>query len=884
LLTFIQLHFKLEPGKNLIIQAKQDCEVYELIPHETFDQDFPIPFVQEYVHWLQLSPPPPDADIREIEFRPMQTKWSPKPANWRLKFSETQRMSTMEQGNKLLIDIRSQTFNMISTRLKPLESPGYVHIDMTANDGVRLLAFLPRYKLSFFLNRSYQLESSNFREMIIDTDQFTGTMVGLTSQLVLTQEETANSCLIPSRSVIIPFGPIHPEESLSTHHVATHVEVANSSPSVRYFKYDIDTDLGRLIGTSLLSHLFKVYLHASTAYPMPDPVIGRTGTEEALSELNSARCLSFQTLATKEYDILCNIAGLVPAQEQHYHHVQSLNWHGIGPLAQHWGFRTLVQTVLQFHAQLGIFSKDKTPLRVPDYDRHLHERLACRNYHLYAAEYAFFEPTPSHDAIYSRCPDPNGQASRAPSLSAIQLAANVSALVQRWPQRLSTVSDLWERMKSFGETLSLAGSPHPSLSFSTKFLKPSLADIWLSLYDRCRGSSEQEGKRYQLIFTLAAFAYQSPDTHKLLPTILAFATVPVFRTIDHPGRNSYDLGLGIAPDETQLLKLLTRGAIPLADSPSANSRRLFNETESVFQRRREENHLAAYTLQATNFVRDIATQWLEEPSEEPIWTSCDLSLISLSYDLKRNINELFHNWYKNWQLRKHVQEVQRILDEVRSDASLEVPRIVDGYVSPILPPVAQPLSRYRALDLASLVKQDLPSGLHFPRPPRLLPLSFGDLASLADKFTKDPRAVRRQYGQALEKSILSQTNTQLKQLGFETYCIKCGDHFKSTLELIIKDTAPRHSVERVGHLVGQWPRVTIRTLLGMLSETSKSQLSEGWKSSIVFLAESLLRYQRARRLVRYYCLNAMDDLRKEYENNLDLGSDAIAEWLLIQVR
>jgi len=447
-------------------------------------------------------------------------------------------------------------------------------------------------------------------------------------------------------------------------------------------------------------------------------------------------------------------------------------------------------------------------------------------------------------------------------------------------------------MQYFGTTLSLAKIRDPSLSFSTETLKPSLADMWLFLYDRCRGSGEQEGKIYQLMFTLAAFAYQSPNTHELLPTILAFATIPAFCTIDHPGRNSYDLGLGIAPNEGRLLELLTRHAVPLAQSPSNNLTHSSNETLYEFRRRRDVHHVAAYTLQARRFVSNIASRWLKAPSEEPIWTSCDLSLISLSHDLKRNINELFHNWYKNWQLHKHIQEVQRVLDEVRSDACLEVPRIVDEYVSSMLSSVARPV--YRPPDLASLVKQNLPSSLHFPRPPRLLPLSSGNVVSLADKsethdlqsivhkFNKDARAVRHQYGQTLEKSILSQKNERLKQL--EIYCIECRDHFESALGLVIKDTAPRHSVERVGHSVGQWPRVTIRILLGMLSETSKSQLSEGWKSRIVFLAESMLRYQRARRLVRYYCLNAMDDFRKEYENDVDPGSDVSAEWLLIQVR
>ncbi|KAJ6527882.1 hypothetical protein DFH09DRAFT_1186352, partial [Mycena vulgaris] len=150
----------------------------------------------------------------------------------------------------------------------------------------RLQVELPRYKLSFFVNQSGNLESVDLRAMLVDLDQSAGTLFGLTRQLVLrTKDPKATQSSHPSRrTVIVPFGKL--VSCISGHHVK--VDVLLRGGNIRYFKYEINTDLGFLKGTTLTAGLFKILLHAYTSHLLIDPLTGRTGTEEALNELASS--------------------------------------------------------------------------------------------------------------------------------------------------------------------------------------------------------------------------------------------------------------------------------------------------------------------------------------------------------------------------------------------------------------------------------------------------------------------------------------------------------------------------------------------------------------------------------------------------------------------
>jgi len=913
MLICVQLHFKLQ-DRHLIIHEKCDSEIYELLPHTWFEEDFPAEFIAEYTHWLRVSPNL-DPNIWEIEFRPLHDRWSPSPDNWRLNFSTLSlNDSTMRQGDAFMIDVRSTTFKMISDQLEPLEVPSHIHITTRGSSVFKLSSSLPRYKLSFILNASLELESRNFRDMVVDLDQFTGTMVGLQSRLVLKQKNP-DLDISRSRSLIVPYGEVRAQLETGQQQAAeVRIDVGQES-SVRYFKYDIDTNLGFLSSATLLAELYKIYLHAFTAFPLPDPLTGRTGTEEALSALGSAKCLSFQSLGRDELSLLYKIADFAPARSWYPEHLkvmQTARWHGdMQPLGQHWGFYFLVQTILQFNDQLDIFAKKDCTMQastrgLPAYNLHLHERAASRCYNLYPSEYAFYTPALSHDKVY---PSLNSVPRRSvPSKKAVQLAANVSAMVQGWSSTLSTVPDLWTRIKSWGSLSCHSKSTH-TLSYSSQYLSSGLQDLFLPLYEQCRKSGRNTSQ-FQLTFSLSALSYHSPELHDVLPTLLAFATVPEFNTLDLPGWDSYDLRVGTSPDERRLLGLFTANAIPFEESPSNNLIRRVNEHDMDFRKRcreAKEHHRLAYSLHVETLTEDITSQW---PCSQPSWSGLmDLEprLINLSPSLKGTVNGLFDNWYRNMLLQRYVQQVQKILDTVRSDPFHTVPSCVMEYNPSTLR--SPTLGRHCVQKLDDLLER-MPPRIFDPLP-RFLRHSFPvvtrvevtkdagalGLKTLFEEFMYDPQcALRRRYGWALDNSRKSQSHDRdevdvlqaipfpLKQLIL--YREECAQYFTHTLGSIIKVLSPRaaHPIEDAEWHSGQWPRLTLTLLLGLLSETSKFHLSQKWKSTIVQLAQNVMHYQRAQRLVRYQILNAAEDFSKEYHNRpIPLGSEDYAEWLLIQV-
>ena len=79
----------------------------------------------------------------------------------------------MHCGNVFLVDVRSPTFKMVSSKLASLEVSKHIHVTTTitsTSSEPNLLASLARFKLSFYLNTSGEMESMNFRDMVIDSD------------------------------------------------------------------------------------------------------------------------------------------------------------------------------------------------------------------------------------------------------------------------------------------------------------------------------------------------------------------------------------------------------------------------------------------------------------------------------------------------------------------------------------------------------------------------------------------------------------------------------------------------------------------------------------------------------------------------------------------
>ncbi len=173
--------------------------------------------------------------------------------------------------------------------LSPLESPEYI---IATYDSHSLEVSLPRLHLSFFVNSNWELECRSMPGYVIDRSQSCGTMFGLRNKLILCPRPNRESFL--PRRVIIPQGKLlfGTDGDFAGIYINTDAE-----QHVRWHEYTIDTDLGCLKGnTNLSSKLYQCYLHALTSHCLPDPLLGHTGTEEALYMLRSAACQSFQRL------------------------------------------------------------------------------------------------------------------------------------------------------------------------------------------------------------------------------------------------------------------------------------------------------------------------------------------------------------------------------------------------------------------------------------------------------------------------------------------------------------------------------------------------------------------------------------------------------------
>ncbi|CAE6503446.1 unnamed protein product [Rhizoctonia solani] len=286
-----QVLFALEEGQNeLIIQAEKDDRVYELVPHKKLSDDFPVFLSEDYHHWADIK-------SRTIEFRPISDPWTANNCRWTLRFADFIATTVESASDKsFLVDVHSAAFKTLTRSLSPLESDRYLHVTRSTKGHIEVE--LPRMKLSFFINNDMQLESRNFRGLVLDENQSAGTLIGLRSQLILRAKGPVTRTLPQSRSILIPVGEIN--YTMSGHHTLVFIQF-DSRRAVDVYRYKIDEDLGYLATDSgLTSRLLKTYLHALTSSCLPDPLTGRTGTEEALYELSQASTLSFEQIDVKQ--------------------------------------------------------------------------------------------------------------------------------------------------------------------------------------------------------------------------------------------------------------------------------------------------------------------------------------------------------------------------------------------------------------------------------------------------------------------------------------------------------------------------------------------------------------------------------------------------------
>jgi len=177
----------------------------------------------------------------------------------------------------------------------------------------------------------------------------------------------------------VPFGRL--SSTRSGHHVAIHVE--NNGV---YGRFAINSVLGRIDCPAEPVLIYtKAMFHAYSSSVVADPLTGRTGTEEALTFLRSAKCQPSTALTLGQLEKLEAIAKLSPRREYYppgLKKLQEIYWNPEIPYhSQHEEFGLAVEEICRIHNELSQFhpepieKRDSEPLG----DRYLLSRaLASR--------------------------------------------------------------------------------------------------------------------------------------------------------------------------------------------------------------------------------------------------------------------------------------------------------------------------------------------------------------------------------------------------------------------------------------------------------------------------------------------------------------------------
>lgn len=839
-------------------------------------------------------------DVRsgEIEFRPLHQLWKQSDTIWRLLFFSDGRSCKMireASTNYYLLDIRSKIFLDIALRIRPLESSEYM--TTLYNVQSRTISIeLPRFRISFFINKDGELESKNMQGMVIDDNQCTGTMIGLNSQLVLRHKDPISTQLPCSRQVLIPYGDIQFSLSPDQNHVRLDIDTT-SSRQVRWYKYEIDTDLGILVdNVSLISRLYRIYLHALCSHVLPDPLTNQTGTIHALQELSAAGSFSFQMLTEADIKLLRLIGRLTPLRQYYPKHLcvmQTIEWSPHLPaLSQHGAFDNTVCSILKYAQSLTIFSgpKDRELEYESQGNSSLMQRATGRNAVYY--EDAFHTHTPPvSDGKYNSRDTPHLVEYNSNGIEALKITRLVYSSPVGFPARLQN-SELLDAFKNWGAITGPA--PKASLIYSKEWLNLDLATKWLSFYDQMR-EPFPFSKRFNLVFSFSALAYGNPSLRKFIPIILAFATIPSFKSLSSPPHSAYNLQDGFEPLRERVKEIINSKTKELVHTPVGQlSQNPGNETLEEFFSRQRAQYKHTSELRTDRVVNLLMTNLTSSSPRSPFQIE-DSSWFKTE-EIMDDVKEYFSSCANNRDLRSFLSKITGILQANYIDSFpltvAETPIFV--FASHFNVRTGSRRTSLTLEDLLSSRGDSAPDG-----PTRKFgtdaPIGTSNVGKLISRFRRTPNnnpVLTKIYIERLENSqtklhtsrkfSILPTNFLPDCLAYRDLCRICLENVHSSIRSVL---APLNPPERVFADAGLWPTINARALLHTLASTTNIHLTPEWTKCLTKFAEIFIEYQYSQRLVSYAHHSQIDNFFKEVHNASFNQSDAMTypDWLLIQV-
>ncbi|TVY43757.1 hypothetical protein LSUB1_G001260 [Lachnellula subtilissima] len=849
-----EVHFGLR-GKSVVIRALVRDSLLEYVPRRVFmhsgNFDLPSGLIENCVHWLNFR-------TRSLEIRRKPVIWKTRPSDWILDISNRR----AQRNRVVLVDPHSDLRRRVAEIFRHFEDPQ------------RLTVFQPEKRQTFE----------------IDPNQDAGTLYGFLSKIVL--RDVANP---ERRSIITPLG----ELTYKRH--GMHLAVRASS-TTEYGRFGIDNVLGRLSCPPEPRLLYsKAQFHAFTSFILPDPLTGRTGTEEALHTLRSGYCQPWTQMSDGLASILRVIGRLSPGREYYpkdKKRLQTVIWDPHLTISvQHDSYEGLAQEILAKSNRLRAFAADED--EVTDFDTeipsHLRRRGETRRL-LY--ERSISDPgelITGKDMVYN----PRDRHTSLPQATNVY---QIVGLVRKRPFRAHMTRKLaaslqdWKLIGGFHQTNSDSQSISSCLN---DLLDNNIGEQWGNLVNLCRHTNPQDP--YTLIFRLGLLSFGTKPDMDAIRLLAAFGCLDELKVLEPPISPCFvEFKLYASPTLESLLNFIA------ADYPITGPDTRKGKRE---QDRFQEKHRILCEAEGRRLATFLLEQW---PSPEPSAEEIESTVLNGELAMER-IHPEWQRLYRNMRLSEYVVQAQEILDRYKGANDMSVPRAWNEKPvasckpdrgSPI-PSLSDLLVKCAPLPLGdlshgALLSKDLPRGVHSPNEQNKISQKTNsskeivELGKILDLFAESTDVLRQQYGNDLKKSLLALENVsnqpQLQGLlpGVDVVRVdieKARAALNDEFERIQNSLSAEDDRFQWLQLGSLWPCTTPITTLEQLRSSSDHHFGRNMREGLVSYGVLATTLQRLLR-IRHAQLKGDDHkLLQEWRNtgHENWSPLEFPDWLLLEI-
>ncbi|KAF5720872.1 hypothetical protein FGLOB1_508 [Fusarium globosum] len=598
------------------VHVGYDSGTQELIIFQGDYPDLPGPLLRNCFHWMHLR-------TGDIFITTKDRPWPNDPHKWYILSLKDYTCSRTRLYRGLptkdyIVNPSSPLFNRISRILDSLEDRSQIKVYQPGGDR-NLTVELPRLNIVFYTRTVYF------------------------SRLSYNAKSTTTKMLVPVR-----------------------VE-----PSDKFGRFNINSTLGRIDCAPEPTLVFtKALLHACTSFLLPDPLTGRTGTEEAIEWLQAGISQPWSPLTPPSMSVLHKIAGLTPRRVYYPQDLKVMRtdtWiESLPIILQNSAYRQIVDRILQESATLGMFSaKEQVIVKMPELplsgDMHLHARAMFRQ-----------GAVTRCPGITSSCTQPANQKYMSrdrPSTVNImhRNVLEVTNLIQKWPQSFKT-TDCIAQTLSQGSTVGGFTSAFSGTSINEK-LKVNILQHWGSLVRFSRESAD----RYELMYLFGPMSFHLDASMPLLRTLVASAVFSDLKDLELPKWDEFDhFQPNQAPQLDYILHLLKpyRVAAPENDAMGLgqySSGKLLRKLQIE-----QAKHEAKVEDDCKYLANHLLNQW---PCLEPNVSGLSRSVL---IDIGPALEVIRPEWkrlFMNKDLTEHLKEVQTILDRRNLEDRYEPPTV-----------------------------------------------------------------------------------------------------------------------------------------------------------------------------------------------------------------